>query len=78
VDYLAKNSLSAQTFAEVLRTMGYENARNKLQGIMETDGEKIVDCWLRDIARLDAFPIDTRIRGLLRKYGIPEDSNFII
>ena len=78
VNYLAKNSLSAQTFVEILRTMGYENARDKLQGIMETDGEKIVDCWLRDIARLDAFPVDTRIRGLLRKYGIPEDSNLII
>jgi hypothetical protein len=78
VDYLVKNSLSAQMFVGILKTMGYENARDKLQGIMETDCEKIVDCWLRDIVRLDAFPIDTRIRGLLRKYGMPEDSNFII
>lgn len=78
VDYLAKNSLSAQSFVEILRAMGYENARDKLQGIMETDCQKIVDCWLRDIVRLDAFPIDTRIRGLLGKYRIPENSDFII
>jgi hypothetical protein len=78
VDHLVKNSLSAQSYVEMLKAMGYESARNELQGIMETECEKIIDCWLRDVVKLDAFPIDTRIRGLLRKYRIPENSNFII
>jgi hypothetical protein len=78
VGYLVKNSLGAQAFVEMLRTIGYRNAQNRLHGIMKTDSEKIVNCWLRDIVRLDAFPIDTRIRALLRKYGIPEDSSFVI
>jgi hypothetical protein len=78
VDFLEGNLLTAQNFIDQLRAMGYENARRKLQEIVATDAEKIVDCWLRDIVRLDAFPIDTRTRGLLRKYGIPVNSSLII
>ena len=78
VDFLSENSLTVQNFVDILGKMGYENARRKLQEIMETDAEKIVDCWLRDIVKLDAFPIDTRIRDLLKKYEIPVDSDFII
>lgn len=78
VDFLAENSLTAQKFTGLLREMGYENARRKLQEIVGTDAEKIVDCWLRDIVKLDAFPIDTRIKSILREYKIPVDSEIII
>lgn len=78
VAYLTKESLNTQILVEKLRKMGYDSSRNLLQGIMETDSEKIIDCWLRDIVRLDAFPIDIRIRRLLKQYGIPADSDFII
>jgi len=76
--FLVDNSLSAKDFVLSLRRAGYERARSKLQGIVKTDSEKIVDCWLRDIVKIDAFPIDSRIRNLLEKYEIPVDSNFII
>lgn len=62
----------------MLRKMGYSDARTKLQEIVGTESEKIVDCWLRDVVRLDAFPIDSRIKTLLRKYKIPVDGDFII
>lgn len=78
IDFLVVNSLTAQDFIFMLRKMGYENARKKLQKIVVTEEGKIVDCWLRDIVRLDAFPIDSRIRDLLEQYGIPVDSDFVI
>ncbi|MCW3999896.1 MAG: hypothetical protein NWE93_06630 [Candidatus Bathyarchaeota archaeon] len=78
VAYLTKNSLSTEAFVEQLKISGYENSRNLLQGIVETEAEKIVDCWIRDIVRLDAFPIDVRIRHLFNQYNVPVDSNFII
>lgn len=78
INFLKVKSITAQGLVESLRRMGYENARKELQGIVQTDSEKIVDCWLRDIAKIDAFPIDVRIRNLLKKYGIPDDSDFII
>ena len=76
--YLELHNLTSSNFVKNLRQMGYENARLKLQKIVNTDAEKIVDCWLRDIVKLDAFPIDSRIRKLLRIYRVPDDSNFII
>jgi hypothetical protein len=78
VDFLVESSLSAKEFVLSLRKAGYEKARCQLQGIVRTDSEKIVDCWLRDIVKIDAFPIDTRIKGLLREYRIPVDSEIII
>jgi hypothetical protein len=78
IDFLQENSLRAQNFIVTLRKMGYENARRKLQEIVGTEAEKIVDCWLRDIVRLNAFPIDARIKDLLKQYRIPIDSDFII
>jgi hypothetical protein len=78
IDFLVVNSLTAQGFSVLLRKAGYERARKKLQEIVGTEAEKIVNCWLRDIVKIDAFPIDTRIRNLLKKYGIPVDSHFII
>jgi hypothetical protein len=77
-NFLIKNSLTTRKFVNMLRKMGYEEARRKLREIVRTESEKIVDCWLRDIVRLDAFPIDSRIKSLLREYRIPVDSDFII
>jgi hypothetical protein len=78
INYLESKNLTSSDFIDGLRQLGYENARLKLQKIVKTDAEKIVDCWLRDIVKLDAFPIDSRIRKLLKTYGVPDDSNFII
>ena len=78
INHLKSVKLPSSKFVEDLRQLGYDNARLKLQNIVNTDAEKIVDCWLRDIVKLDAFPIDSRIRKLLKKYGVPDDSNFII
>lgn len=78
VDFLIKNSMASKKFVFMLRKMGYRKARKRLQEIVRTEEEKIVDCWLRDIVRLNAFPIDARIKNLLKQYRIPIDSDFII
>lgn len=78
IDYLLKHSLTTENLIDKLKNEGYESAKRELQGIVGTTEEKIVSCWLRDIARLDAFPIDTRIRDLLHTYDIPVSSDFII
>jgi len=78
VNFLTNNSLTSRKLVNMLRKMGYEDARTKLQEIVGTESEKIVDCWLRDVVRLDAFPIDSRVRRLLQKYKLPVNSDFII
>jgi hypothetical protein len=80
VDFLVNTStpIPARNFVLSLRKSGYEHARSQLQGIVKTSEETIVDKWLRDVVKIDAFPIDSRIRNLLKKYGIPADSNLVI
>lgn len=78
VAYLVSQKLDSTTFVIQLKAMGYDKAERKLKSLMQTTEPKIVNCWLRDIVKLDAFPIDSRIRNLLLKEGIPIDSDLII
>jgi hypothetical protein len=78
IKYLSERSLATDRFVLELRQMGYKKAHDLLQGIVETDQDKIVNCWLRDIVRLDAFPIDSRIRKLLKQYKIPDDPDLVM
>jgi len=82
VNYLKEEQLSTRNLVSKLRKEGYEEARKQLQGIVspevEEPAEKIVDCWLRDVVKIDALPIDSRIRSLFEKYKIPDDSDFVI
>ena len=76
--YLRNSGQSMDQMAEALKAGGAGFARAVLQDIYGTTSTKIIDCYLRDILRLDSFPIDTHVRRVLSKYGIPADPYAIV
>lgn len=78
VSYLKNNQTSAEEFVRLLHDMGYRNAKATLMQIVQSDSQKIVDCWLRDLVKLDAFPIDSNVKRVLKRFRIPADSDFIV
>jgi hypothetical protein len=76
--YLRNSGKSMKDVAEELKAGGGSFARAALQDIFGTTSTKIIDCYLRDILLVDAFPIDTRVRRILAKYGIPADPAAIV
>ena len=76
--YLRNSGKSMKDVAEELKAGGGFFARAALQDIYGTTSTKIIDCYLRDVLLLDAFPIDTRVRRTLAKYGIPADPAAIV
>jgi hypothetical protein len=78
VEHLKSENITAKELVTQLKTMEYEKAKNKLQGIVKTESDKIVECWIRDILRIDAFPINTKVRNVLKKYDLPQDPSIIM
>jgi hypothetical protein len=76
--YLRNTGKSLDEVAGALREGGSGFARAVLQDIFGTTSTKVVDCYLRDILLLDAFPIDSRVRKVLAKYSIPPDPAAIV
>jgi hypothetical protein len=76
--YLRNAGKSLDEVAGEMREGGAGFARAVLQDIFGTTSSKIVDCYLRDILRLDAFPVDSHVRKVLAKYGIPPDAGAIV
>ncbi len=46
--------------------------------IFQTSETKIVECYMRDYLKIDAFPIDRWVGRVLDKYGIPENSHLVV
>jgi hypothetical protein len=78
VRHLKSENITAKGLVAQLKIMEYTKVKEKLQGIVDTSSDKIVNCWIRDVLRIDAFPIDTRVRNVLKKYDLPEDSSIIM
>jgi hypothetical protein len=78
VRYLKSKHMSASDFVAVLRTKNSREAKSFLKDIVQSHSDKIVECWLRDIARVDAFPIDSNVRRVLKRYHVPDDSDLIV
>ena len=71
--YLRNSKKSMGEVGTDLKSGGGAFARAVLQDIFGTTSTKIIDCYLRDILLMDAFPIDSKVRRVLAKYGIPAD-----
>lgn len=71
--YLGNSGTSMEDFAARLKAAGAPAARAVLQDILDTSSTKIIDCYLRDILLLNAFPIDRRVAETLKKYHIRPD-----
>ena len=76
--YLRNSGKTMEDMASELTAGGPGFARAVLQDVFGTTSTKVIDCYLRDILKLDAFPIDTHVRRVLSKYGIPADPNAIV
>jgi hypothetical protein len=76
--FLRNSGKSIDQVAEELKAGGAGFARAVLQDVYGTTSTKIIDCYLRDILKLDAFPIDTHVRRVLSKYSIPADPYAIV
>jgi len=76
--HLGNSGLTMEEFAGKLKEAGPGVARAVLQDVFGTSSSKVIDCYLRDILLLDAFPIDTKVRKVLSKYSIPPDSYGIV
>lgn len=76
--FLRNSGKSMPDMADELKAGGGAFARAVLQDVFGTTSTKIIDCYLRDILVMDAFPIDSRVRKVLAKYGIPPDPNAIV
>ncbi len=76
--HLGNSGLTLEEFAAKLKEAGPGVARAALQDVFGTSSSKVIDCYLRDILRLDAFPIDAKVRKVLARYNIPPDSYGIV
>ena len=76
--HLRTNRITAADFVTSLRRMGREDAKRTLLRVVHSSEEKIVECWLRDVVRLPAFPIDGRVREVLKRFHIPDDSDLVV
>jgi hypothetical protein len=71
--YLGNSGLPMKELAGKLKEAGAPAARAALQDILDTTSTKIIDCYLRDILLLNAFPVDRRVAETLKKYNIRPD-----
>jgi len=76
--YLRNSGKTMEEMASELHAGGSGFARAVLQDVFGTTSTKVIDCYLRDVLKMDAFPIDTHVRRVLSKYGIPADPNAIV
>ncbi len=76
--YLRNSGKSMNDVAADLKAGGSGFARAVLQDVFGTTSTKIIDCYLRDVLLMDAFPIDSKVRRVLQKYGIPADPAAIV
>lgn len=78
VGHLRSNRMTTKQLVDSLRRMNHMDAKRTLQRIVQTSEEKIVECWLRDVVKVPAFPIDGRVRDVLNRRHIREDSDLIV
>jgi hypothetical protein len=71
--FLRVNALSMSDLQGRLKSEDPFVARAILQDLFETSQTKIIDCYMRDILHLDAFPIDSRVKKVLANFSIPAD-----
>lgn len=66
-------------FFTSLRKLEPKEAREELYRVADVKTySKIITCMLRDISKVDCFPIDRRVARLLKKYGFPKDEDAIV
>jgi hypothetical protein len=70
--------LSVEQLETALKMEDAFVARAILLDILEAKAGKIVDCYLREVLLVDAFPIDRHVERVLAKYSIPADPVAIV
>lgn len=76
--HLRNRGLSLERLESALKMEDPFVARAILLDILEAKAGKIVDCYLREVLLLDAFPIDRHVARVLAKYSIPADPVAIV
>jgi len=79
--YLRDENTTMKGFERGLRRVGWKAARAKLYkvcGVGDAGMAKVLDCYIRDRLRLQSFPIDSRVRDVLRDYRLPQNPNRIV
>ena len=71
--FLDENESTLFELRADLRRAGPFEARALLQNILRTQSNKIIDCYLRDFVRVDAFPVDRRVERTLEAFGLVAD-----
>jgi hypothetical protein len=81
VRHLRSKGLTFDAFCDNLKIEGDESPQHAMIDLMNAcnaSSSKIVECFLRDCIKIDCFPIDLRIKRILKSYHIPEDSRKIV
>lgn len=80
VQYVKDRGLTAEGLASQLRERDFSSAREELQRIVKpkSDRTKIIDCWIRDVLRVDSFPIDERVHEVPGAWNIEPDPLAIV
>jgi len=76
--HLRNRGLSVEQLETALKMEDPFVARAVLLDILEAKAGKIVDCYLREVLLVDAFPIDRHVERVLAKYNIPADPVAIV
>lgn len=78
VRHLRSRGLTFDEFCERLGSEPPEHAKIDLMNACNASSSKIVECFLRDVLKIDSFPIDMRIREVLDRYHVPRSSRKIV
>ena len=70
--------LTFDEFCENLSSKPPEHAKIDLMNACNASSSKIVECFLRDVLKIDSFPIDMRIGKVLGRYHVPPNSRKIV
>lgn len=73
VRYLRRNSTSLAELVSRFQEAGPRVALAEMELAMGTSRTKIAACFIRDCAKLDVFPIDSRVGEVLEKDELPSD-----
>lgn len=74
VSYLQRRGTTLTDTVQSFRVLGPKLSLAEMEIAFGTTSTKIASCFLRDSAKLDVFPIDSRVKEVLDHRGLPADS----
>jgi hypothetical protein len=74
VSYLQRRGTTLTDLVQSFMALGPRLSLAEMEIALGTTSTKIASCFLRDSAKLDEFPIDSRVKEVLEHHGLPADS----